>query len=139
MDPAVLIADLGLQPHPEGGHYRRSWTGPPGPTGRPSGSAIHYLLVAGERSHWHRVDASELWVFNGGDPLMLSVVAADGQLTEHVLGDDLATTPPTQAVVPPGAWQSAVPRGSWTLVTCVVVPGFDPDGFELAPPGWSPV
>ena len=85
------------------------------------------------------MDASELWVFNGGDPLMLSVVAADGQLTEHVLGDDLATTPPTQAVVPPGAWQSAVPRGSWTLVTCVVVPGFDPDGFELAPPGWSPV
>jgi len=43
-----------------------------------------------------------------------------------------------QGLVPAGWWQAAEARGGWALVSCVVAPGFDFGGFELAGPGWSP-
>ena len=128
-----LIAALGLAPHPEGGWYAETWRGEAGPDGRAVGTAIYFLLRAGERSHWHRVDAAEVWLWHAGAPLELSI--------EHetvVLGPDVAAGQRPQAVVPVGAWQAATSQGDWTLVSCVVTPGFEFDGFELAPPGWSP-
>lgn len=68
---ADLIAAMGLQPHPEGGWYRELWRGEPGAGGRAVATSIHFLLQAGERSHWHRVDAAEVWLWHGGDPLVL--------------------------------------------------------------------
>jgi predicted cupin superfamily sugar epimerase len=139
MDADAIIRRLGLQPHPEGGHYAETWRGPSGPDGRAVGTAIHYLLQAGERSHWHRVDAHEIWLFHTGSPLRLSI--ATGPASEpvhHVLGVDLAAGQHPQVVVPAGAWQSAEPLGDHTLVTCTVSPGFEFAGFELAPPGWQP-
>lgn len=133
-----IIATLGLAPHPEGGHYVETWRGPAGAGGRAVGTAIYFLLRAGERSHWHRVDAAEVWLFHAGDPLAVDIAAAEGAPVErHVLGSDLATARP-QVVVPEGAWQAAEPLGGWTLVSCVVAPGFEFDGFTLAPDGWSP-
>lgn len=130
-----LIAALGLEPHPEGGHYRETWRDPAtGTDGRAHGTAIYFLLRAGERSHWHRVDAAEVWHFCAGDPLELSI--------EHepplVLGPEVMGGQLPQAVVPAGAWQSARSLGRFTLVGCTVSPGFEFDGFELAPDGWSP-
>ena len=138
MSPDEIIAALDLEPHPEGGHFRRTWTGPPGPDGRAIGSAIHYLVAAGERSHWHRIDAHECWVHNSGAPLALSVAAPGEAILRHVLGVDLGAGQEPQVVVPADAWQSAEPMGEWTLVSCVVTPGFEFDHFELAPPDWSP-
>lgn len=138
MEPRELIERLALEPHPEGGHYRRTWTGPGGDEGRPVGSAIQYLLGEGERSHWHRIDATEMWIFNAGDPIRLSVVEAGGEPRVHTLGSVVDREHEAQAVVPPFAWQSAEPLGAWSLVSCVVVPAFDFHHFELAPPGWSP-
>ena len=125
-----IIARLGLQPHPEGGHYREMFRANDRPRG--AGTAIYFLLKAGERSHWHRVDAAELWIWNDGHPLTL-LIHADGKTQDHRLAPD---TP--QVLVPAGAWQAAEPRHGWALVSCVVTPGFDFAGFELAPPGWSP-
>jgi predicted cupin superfamily sugar epimerase len=129
-----IIELLQLEPHPEGGHYRETWRGPDGPDGRATATAIYFLLRAGERSHWHRLDASEAWLYHSGGPIRLSI-----DDWEVVLGPDVAGGQRPQAVVPAGAWQSAEPTGDWTLVSCVVAPGFEFDGFELAPPGWSPV
>jgi predicted cupin superfamily sugar epimerase len=139
-----IIARLGLIPHPEGGHYRETWRDAPAePGGRGSGTAILYLLRADERSHWHRIDATELWHFHAGAPLRLRL--SDDGVAERsvILGPDLDRGHLPQAVVPPGAWQAAeplesAPPDSWTLVGCTVSPAFSFAGFELAPPHWSP-
>jgi len=137
-DPAAIIAHLGLQPHPEGGHYREIWRDEPADGSRGAGTAIYYLLRAGERSHWHRVDAAEAWHFYGGSPLRLQL-SADGKTTSaFTLGPDLAAGQQAFALVPGGHWQAAEPLGSWTLVGCTVSPAFLFSGFELAPPDWRP-
>lgn len=139
-DPRDLIERLGLRPHPEGGWFAETWREPTArPTERPASTAIYYLLRAGEKSHWHRVDATETWHFYLGDPLELRLAARDdGDEERHVLGPDVAAGERPQVVVPKGWWQSARPLGEWTLAGCTVAPGFDFSGFELAAEGWSP-
>lgn len=144
-----LVERLELAPHPEGGHYRETWRGDDRGDGRAVGTAILFLLAAGERSHWHRVDAAEVWLHHDGDPLVLAVADDAGPVREFRLGSPSQGAIP-QAVVPAGAWQSATPDPAagdpggvdgavgWTLVSCVVAPGFEFDGFELAAAGWSP-
>lgn len=139
MDADEIIERLGLEPHPEGGHYAETWRGPNGADGRAVGTAIHFLLRAGERSHWHRVDADEIWLHHTGAPLRLSVAVDDDRPpVDHILGGDLAAGQSPQVRVPAHAWQAAESTGPWTLVSCVVAPGFEFGGFELAPPGWAP-
>ena len=139
MEAQQLIDRLGLVPHPEGGHYVETWRGPAGPGGRAVATAILFLLAHGERSHWHRVDADELWFHHAGAPLRLSIAADDRTPpVEHLLGADLAAGQLPQLPIPAHAWQAAATTGRWTLVSCVVAPGFEFDGFELAAPGWSP-
>ena len=130
-----IIARLGLQPHPEGGHYREMFRAAAGKDGRGASTAIFFLLKAGERSHWHRVDAEELWIFQAGAPLRL-LVASDGVTVETLLGPGRTEAP--QRLVHAGEWQAAEAELGWTLVSCVVVPGFRFEGFEMAPEGWSP-
>lgn len=130
-----LIAHLGLAPHPEGGHYRQTWAGPE-VDGRPSGTAILFLLREGERSHWHRVDADELWLFHAGTPLTLRV-EAEGRAAAHRLGPDPLAGDAPQVLVPAHRWQSAGAAGGWALVSCTVTPGFRFEGFEMAPEGFD--
>ncbi|HLO77834.1 MAG TPA: cupin domain-containing protein [Magnetospirillum sp.] len=133
----ALIDRLGLLPHPEGGHYVETYRHRPADGGRGDCTAIYYLLARGERSHWHRVDAVEVWNFHAGDPLRLSI--NDGGQTRHVvLGADVLAGQVPQVVVPAHAWQAAEPLGEWSLVGCIVAPAFEFAGFEMAPPGWSP-
>ena len=137
-DSAALIARLGLSPHPEGGWFRETFRQPaPGDAGdRGLATAILFLLEKGERSHWHRVDAAELWLWHAGSPLALLI--DDGTRTEHLLGGDVLAGQTPQAIVPADVWQSAEAQLGWALVSCVVTPAFDFAGFELAPEGWSP-
>ncbi len=130
-----IIATLGLAPHPEGGHYRQTWVAD-GP-GRPTGTCIYFLLKGGEVSHWHRVDATEIWLFHAGAPLVLSVAATEeGPANDHLLTPDLTRGAP-QLIVPPDHWQSARSTGAYTLVSCTVSPGFRFDGFTLAVPSFD--
>lgn len=137
---AAVAEALGLSPHPEGGHYREIWRHQPAEGGRGAGTAIHFLLGAGERSHWHRVDASECWIWQGGGPLALAL-SRDGSAVDQVLtlGPALGAGQVLMGVVPEGWWQAAWPlEAHWTLVSCTVSPAFEFAGFELAPPGWEP-
>ena len=134
----AVIRALGLLAHPEGGHYRETWRDPDPPGGRGAGTAILFLLAAGEASHWHRVDAAELWLWHAGAPLAL-LVSADGRRRTAIrLGADLTRGEALQAVVPKHAWQAAASEGGWTLCSCVVAPAFRFAGFAMAPIGWQP-
>ena len=126
-----LIAALGLAPHPEGGWYRRTWVAEAADGMRPGGSAIYYLLLQGEVSVSHRVDATELWHFYDGDPLELSREWPDGRQDVQVLGSDVAAGHSPQVVVDAGVWQSARPLGRYALVGATVTPAFSFEGFEL--------
>jgi predicted cupin superfamily sugar epimerase len=136
---ADVIRRLDLQPHPEGGHYRETWRDQPPGGGRGAGTAILFLLCRGERSHWHRVDATEIWHFHAGAPLALTVSPDGDQATDRLLGCDLVAGQLPQLIVPAGVWQAARSLGDWTLVGCTVSPAFEFAGFELAPPGWRPL
>lgn len=137
---ATAIIDLlGLRPHPEGGHFAETFRDAPDSEGRAASTAIYFLLAHGERSHWHRVDASEGWHFYAGDPLLLEIAEIDSaKPREILLGSDLAAGQRPQFVVPAGHWQAARTKGEWSLVGCTVAPGFEFSGFELAKPGWKP-
>jgi predicted cupin superfamily sugar epimerase len=134
---ADIIRKLDLKPHPEGGHYRETFRDTRLVDGRAVSTAILFLLARGERSHWYRVDAVEIWHYHAGAPLKLSVV--DGSTEEIIrLGGDIHADEIPQVTVPARAWQAAESLGDWTLVGCTVAPGFTFEGFELAPAGWSP-
>jgi len=135
---ADIIAQLALQPHPEGGYYRETFRDPRlDANGRSLSTAIYFLLARNERSHWHRIDAVEVWHYYAGSALALQI-ADDGGHRSVRLGPDLAAGEVPQAIVPAQAWQAAESTGDWTLVGCSVAPGFDFAAFELAEPDWFP-
>ena len=135
-DAVAIIAALGLAPHPEGGHYRESWRDASAPRG--NGTAIYYLLQAGEVSHWHRVDAVEIWHYHAGAVLELRIAAPAATPVAHRLGPAVLSGEQPQILVPKDHWQSARSLGAWTLVGCTVSPAFEFTGFEMAAKGWEP-
>ncbi|HZR60419.1 MAG TPA: cupin domain-containing protein [Xanthobacteraceae bacterium] len=134
-----VIRLLDLRPHPEGGHFRETfrdtWLVE---TARAASTAIYFLLARGERSHWHRIDAAEVFHWYAGAPLRLDMAPENGTRQRILLGNDLAAGERPQAVVPAHTWQAAESLGDWTLVGCTVAPGFEFTKFELAPAGWEP-
>lgn len=156
--PTEIIRTLDMAPHPEGGWYVEIHRSPlqvlrDGGAGasRAAMTSIYYLLEAGQRSHWHRVDADEMWAWHAGSAMELSIAhvpadqagntgpgAPEAHVSVHRLGMGLASGERPQAVVPAHAWQSAQPLGEWSLVGCVVAPGFEFASFEIAPAGWRP-
>ncbi|MEO1321455.1 MAG: cupin domain-containing protein [Pseudomonadota bacterium] len=132
-----IIRLLNMIPHPEGGYYAETYRSEGG--GRGDSTAIYYLLKADEVSAWHRVDADEHWLWHAGGPLSLTLSPPHGKGAQaYTLGPDLRAGQRPQLVVPNSHWQTAESLGSWTLVSCVVAPGFEFSGFELAPENWRP-
>lgn len=144
---AQLVAALGLQPHPEGGFYRETYRAAEGITraalptrftgDRSHGTAIYYLLGAGDCSKLHRIKADEIWHFYAGDPLRIVAIAPDGTLSVTVLGQDFGAGQVPQHVVPAGHWFGAIPAegSAYALTGCTVSPGFDFADFELGKRG----
>ena len=136
-EAAAIVAQLELKPHPEGGHYRETFRDlSVDADGRSRSTAIYFLLARGERSHWHRIDAVEIWHHYAGAALTLRIADESGERSV-TLGADLVAGEAPQAVVPAHAWQAAESNGDWTLVGCTVAPGFEFAKFELAPKGWK--
>ena len=134
-----IMRMLNLKPHPEGGHFRETFRDARQvAAGRAASTAAYYLLARGERSHWHRLDATEIWHWYAGAPLQLEIAAAPGRIERVTLGGDISAGLRPQAVVPAEVWQAAQTTGDWTLVGCTVAPGFDFTKHEIAPQGWSP-
>jgi uncharacterized protein len=130
-DADRIIAHLNLAPHPEGGWYRQTWVADG--EGRPAGTAIYFLLTAGQNSQWHKVDAVEIWHFHAGNPLILSISATDtGPAKDFTVGPAVLSGESPQVIVPILHWQSARTTGEYSLVSCTVSPGFQFAGFTLA-------
>lgn len=132
-----LIRRLGLEPHPEGGLYRRTHQSahrvmPDDTRGsRHALTSIYYLLVDGGISRWHRVRSDEIWHWCEGAPLELFIAPGEGgAITRSVLGP-LAGDAAPQRIVPANLWQAARCTGDYTLVACCVAPGFEFADFTL--------
>jgi predicted cupin superfamily sugar epimerase len=125
-----VIRLLDLKPHPEGGHFRETFRDPARVGGgRAASTAIYFLLARGESSHWHRIDAVEIWHYYAGAPIELKIASPDGNAVEF-------SGAPPQVAVPAQAWQCAASLGEWALAGCTVAPGFEFASFEIAPKGW---
>jgi len=138
MDADRIIAELGLAPHPEGGHFRETFRDAEPVGARGHATAIYFLLRAGEVSRWHRVDAVEIWHWYAGAPLALAMASPGEASTTLRLGPDVLRGERPQGVVAKGHWQQARSLGAWTLVGCTVAPAFEFSGFELAPESFAP-
>jgi uncharacterized protein len=137
---AALIDQLGLAPHPEGGHYRETYRDRPADGSRGRVTLIYFLLQAGETSRWHRLtDADEIWLFQAGAPLELLLSRDRAERAARRLGTDVANGEEPQILIERGVWQSASSLGLYSLAACLVTPAFDFAGFEMAPGGWAPV
>lgn len=138
MTAEEIIKTLDLSPHPEGGWFREIFRDHNAAGGRTHSTAIYFLLEAGQVSHWHRVDAAEVWHWYAGAPLKLDIAEGNKARTSLTLSADLNAGHQPVGIVPKDSWQSAQSFGDWTLVGCTVAPGFEFSGFELAPEGWAP-
>ena len=139
LSAADIIRKLDLKPHPEGGHFRETFRdAAAGANGRAASTAIYFLLARGERSHWHRIDAVEVWHYYAGAALVLEMAAEGGPVRRMKLGPDIAMGERPQGTVPALHWQAAESLGEWTLVGCTVAPGFEFSKFEIAPKDWQP-
>jgi predicted cupin superfamily sugar epimerase len=136
VDGQSIIRALALAPHPEGGWYRETYrhVGERGERG--ALTQIYFLLLAGERSAWHRLDAVEVWHHYTGAPLSLALSDDGHAIHRLTLGADLPNGQVPQVAVPAFTWQAAESRGAWTLIGCSVAPAFSFGGFELAPAEW---
>jgi predicted cupin superfamily sugar epimerase len=143
LERPALAVELGLDPHPEGGWYRRTWTSPVSVTltdadgtqrVRPAATLILFLLPAGEASAWHRVAASEIWIWNGQGTVRLELGGADDEPdTEEslILGGRLHRGERTQVLIGANVWQRTVPSDENALASCLVSPGFDFADFSM--------
>ena len=138
----AIIEELRLSPHPEGGWFRETWRAPAAEGERAAATAIHFLVESHQRSHWHKVDASEVWLWHAGDPLLLSLSEGDeGSVRAVRLGPDVIAGDLPHYVVAADEWPAAAPlpgAAGYTLVSWVVAPAFEFAGFTLAPPDWAP-
>ena len=138
LEAAEVIKLLDLQPHPEGGHFRQTFLDLNPKESRKYSTAIYYLLRENEISHWHRIDATEIWHWYAGAPLAISITDDNNNVRELVLSPNLNDGHRPQQIVPRWVWQSAKSLGAWTLTGCTVAPAFEFKGFELAKPNWNP-
>ena len=144
-----LAVSLGLEPHPEGGWYRRTWTSDAAvpvdrdgtATTRPAATLIVFLLPAGEASAWHRVSSPETWIWNGLGPIALQYGGTgeepvDGEIV--TVGDPREGATP-QAHIDADVWQRTLPAAHDALASCLVSPGFDFADFTMPGADGKPV
>jgi predicted cupin superfamily sugar epimerase len=121
----TLAAALDLEPLPrEGGLFRRTFTGD-------GATAIYFMLIGEEFSALHRLAADEIYCHHAGAPLRMLLIDPAGGSREVLIGPDPLAGQHPQFTVPAGYWQGSSTDGTWSLVTAVVVPGFDWRDFTL--------
>ncbi|MFJ7827306.1 cupin domain-containing protein [Psychrobacillus sp. NPDC096623] len=132
-DASYYIKQLGLEPHPEGGYFQSSYASEYSEGNRKLYTSIYFLLGAGDVSHFHRLKSDELWYFHDGSSLLVHVIDEEGNYVEHKLGLDLENGEVPQVLVPKNTifGSSVIENGTFSLVGCMVAPGFEYEDFEL--------
>lgn len=131
------IQRLGLEPHPEGGYFKNTYASEEtidgGATTRKLFTSIYFLIENGLVSHLHRLKSDELWYFHGGSSLLVHVIDEEGNYIEHKLGLNIENGETPQVLVPKNSifGSSVIENGDFSLVGCMVAPGFEYEDFEL--------
>ncbi|MFB6356049.1 MAG: cupin domain-containing protein [bacterium] len=127
------VEKLELEPHPEGGYYKRTYTSDTKlQSGRACSSAIIYLLHSGEKSRLHRLGSDEMWHFYGGESLTIHQFCEKERYQRRTLGQKFKQNQTPQVLIPSGNWFGATVDTGFSLVGCTVTPSFHFDDFELA-------
>jgi len=138
-----LISKLGLSPHPEGGYYKRTYASGEQISDKELSvdfegqrklyTSIYFLLTSTDVSHFHRLKSDELWYFHAGSPLTIHIIHENGEYEEIQLGINLEKGEVPQALVPKNAifGSSVMQEDTFSLVGCIVSPGFEFADFEL--------
>lgn len=132
-DASYYIKNLGLEPHPEGGYFQSSYISKESGENRKLYTSIYFLLGVGDVSHFHRLKSDELWYFHAGSSLLVHVIDEEGNYVEHKLGLDIENGETPQVLVPKNTifGSSVIEGGTFSLVGCMVAPGFEYEDFEL--------
>ncbi len=126
-----IIEKLNLTPHPEGGYYRRTYQNDGGSEARGRATSIYYFLEGNDFAKWHLTDGDEIWYWHAGASLTLEIDLNKEGVKAFELGPDILNNQQPQILVPAGDWQRARANGDWTLVSCMVSPGFLFESYEL--------
>ncbi|MBP1963555.1 cupin domain-containing protein [Paenibacillus aceris] len=141
--PEYWISKLELVAHPEGGYYKRTFQAEETITDQElsvqfNGSrllytSIYFLLQSHDVSHFHRLKSDELWYYHAGSPLTIHVILEDGTYEEVKLGINLENGETPQYLVPKNSifGSSVMVKNTFSLVGCMVAPGFDFQDFEM--------
>lgn len=132
-DASYYIKNLGLEPHSEGGYFQSSYISQNSTTNRKLYTSIYFLLGVGDVSHFHRLKSDELWYFHDGSSLSVHVIDGEGNYVEYKLGLDVENGEVPQVLVPRNTifGSSVIEDGTFSLVGCMVAPGFEYEDFEL--------
>lgn len=130
----VLIKELNLQPHPEGGWYAEMYRSEQTVNGgiRNLVTSIYFLLTSENVSRFHRIKSDELWYFHQGSTVSVHTLDENGH-TVHKLGNDFSNGEQPYLLVKANTifGSSLDIPDSFALVSCAVAPGFDFKDFEL--------
>jgi len=137
LNAETFIQKLQLEPHPEGGFYRQTFQSDEWMS-RQQGerrfyTSIYFLLRSQDVSHFHRLQSDELWYFHAGSPLTVHMIHPDGTYEARKLGLNVELGEQPQILVPKDTiFGSTVDEeDTFSLVGCMVSPGFDFKDFEL--------
>jgi uncharacterized protein len=137
------VSKLGLSPHPEGGYYKRTFESDEQITDKELSvnfegqrklfTSIFFLLTSDDVSHFHRLKSDELWYFHAGSPLTIHVINENGEYQELKLGLNLDKGEIPQIMVKKNSifGSSVMEKDTFSLVGCMVSPGFEFRDFEL--------
>ncbi|SIS55887.1 cupin domain-containing protein [Belliella pelovolcani] len=131
-----LVAQLDLIPHPEGGFYKEFYRANLG-VSTDSGersimTSIYFLLTSENISKFHQIKSDEMWFYHEGSPLTVHVIDSKGQYEKIKVGPVGEKNKPQQLVPAGVIFGSTVDENnSYSLVSCVVAPGFDFEDFRL--------
>lgn len=135
----TLIEAYELEPHPEGGAFKRAFSSQERYEGaggqRSLAGSIFFLLGVGDISHFHQIDCEELWFFHEGCGMKIYIIEPDGSSRVELLGNDVSCGQKPMVVVGKGAIFAAEnidPEG-YTFISCVTAPQFWFGGFRLVP------
>ena len=142
-DANYYVTKLGMEPHPEGGFYKRTFESEERTSDqelsvefegkRKLYTSIFFLLGSKDISHLHRLKSDELWYYHAGSPLTIHVIDENGNYKESKLGINLDEGEIPQVLVPKNSifGSSVRDEDTFSLVGCMVSPGFEFQDFEL--------
>lgn len=133
-----IINILSLEPHIEGGYFRRTYAAEP-ENGKCFASSIYYLLTAQSPvGHLHRNRSDIIHYFHSGQSFRYTLIDTQGNLSTVTLGNNIDQGETPQLLVKGGYWKASellidqTDPEQYGLISEAVVPGFNYQDMQIA-------